>query len=165
LNRLTGLLNRGDRERDLAREQKHAGRAGRRFTIAMIEADHFKKVNDKHGHDFGDVVLETLVKRFAENLRPRDRVYRFGGEEFMVLLSDTPLDQARSVQERLCQPASGRDISDGEIEITQSVSIGAAEADGNEPLPAVMERTDAAMYRAKQAGRNRVEMGDPRMTR
>jgi diguanylate cyclase (GGDEF)-like protein len=92
-------------------------------------------------------------------------VYRFGAEEFVVLLPDTLSDMARPVLERLRQRASGRKISDGENEITQSVSIGAAEADGNEPLPAVIERTDAAMYRAKHAGRNRVEMGDPRMTR
>ncbi|MBW6487029.1 MAG: GGDEF domain-containing protein [Syntrophobacterales bacterium] len=102
----------------------------RRFTIAMIDADHFKKLNDPYGHGFGDVVLGTLAERFVESFRPRDRVHRFGGEEFVILLPDIPLDQARPVLKRLRQRACGRDISDGEIEITQSVSIGAAEATG-----------------------------------
>lgn len=164
VDELTGLLNRAAMERDLDREQEHVGLTGRRFNIVMIDADHFKKVNDEYSHGFGDVVLEALAERFVESLRPRDRVYRFGGEEFLVLLPDTPLDQARSVLERLRQRACGRYISDGETEITQSVSIGAAEATGNEPIPTVIERADAALYRAKQSGRNRVEMGDPRIT-
>lgn len=84
---------------------------------------------------------------------------------FVVLLPDTPLDQARPVLERLRQRAGGLGISDGETEITQSVSIGAAEAAGNEPVPVVIERADAALYRSKQSGRNRVELDDPRITR
>jgi diguanylate cyclase (GGDEF)-like protein len=164
VDELTGLLNRAAMERDLARDQEHARLTGRRFTIAMIDADHFKKVNDEHGHGFGDVVLEALAERFIESLRPSDRVYRYGGEEFLVLLPDTPLDQARSVLERIRRRACGREISDGEIAVTQPVSIGAAEATGNEPIPAVIERADAALYRAKQSGRNRVELDDPRIT-
>lgn len=163
VDELTGLLNRAAMERDLDREQAQVGRTGRRFTIAMIDADHFKKVNDQYGHGFGDVVLETLAERFVESIRPRDQVYRYGGEEFLVLLPDTPLDQARPVLERLRQRACGREISDGEIAVTQPVSIGAAESDGNEPIPTVIERADAAMYRAKQAGRNRVELDDTRI--
>jgi len=164
VDELTGLLNRAAMERDLDLEQAHAGRTGRRFTIAMIDADHFKKVNDEYSHGFGDVGLEALAERCVESLRPRDRVYRHGGEEFLVLLPDTPLDRARPVLERLRQRACGRDISDGETEITQSVSIGAAEATGNEPIPTVIERADAALYRAKQSGRNRVDLNDPRIT-
>lgn len=163
VDELTGLLNRAAMERDLEREQAHALRTGRCFTIAMVDADHFKKVNDDYGHGFGDVVLETLAERFVESIRPRDRVYRYGGEEFLVLLPDTPLDQARSVLERLRQRACGREISDGEIAVTQPVSIGAAESAGNEPIPTVIERADAALYRAKQSGRNRVELDDPRI--
>jgi diguanylate cyclase (GGDEF)-like protein len=157
---LTGLLNRAAMERDIEREQAYALRVGRSFTIAMIDADHFKKVNDEYGHGFGDIVLETLAERFVENIRPRDRVYRYGGEEFLVLLPETSLDRARALLERLRQRACGREISDGETAVTQTVSIGAAESAGNEPIPTVIERADAALYRAKQSGRNRVEMGD-----
>ncbi len=82
---LTGLLNRAAMERDLEREQAHALRTGRRFTIAMVDTDHFKKVNDDYGHSFGDVVLEILAERFVESIRLRDRVYRYGEEEFLVL--------------------------------------------------------------------------------
>ena len=161
LDELTGLLNRAAMERDLERENAHALRTGLPFTVALVDADHFKKVNDEYGHGFGDVVLETLAERFVESLRPRDRVYRYGGEEFLVLLPDTQLEQAISVLERLRQRACGREISDGEIAVTQSVSIGAAEAAVNEPIEAVIERADAALYRAKQSGRNRVEVDDP----
>ncbi len=164
VDELTGLLNRAAMERDLQREQAHALRSGRRFTIAMVDADHFKKLNDEFGHGFGDVVLETLAERFVESIRPRDRVYRYGGEEFLVLLPDTPLDQARSVLERLRRRAGGSDISDGETAAKQTVSIGAAEAAGHEEVQTIIERADAALYRAKQAGRNRVDLNDPRIT-
>jgi diguanylate cyclase (GGDEF)-like protein len=163
VDELTGLLNRAAMDRDLDREQAHALRTGRCFTIAMVDADHFKKVNDDYGHSFGDVVLETLAERFVESIRPRDRVYRYGGEEFLVLLPDTPIDQARSVLERFRQRACRHDISDGETAITQTVSIGAAESAGDEPIPTVIERADAAMYRAKQSGRNRIELDVPRI--
>jgi diguanylate cyclase len=154
------LLNRAAMERDLEREQAHALRTGRCFTIAMVDAGHFKKVNDDYGHSFGYVVLEILAERFFESIRPRDRVYRYGGEEFLVLLPDLQLYQARSVLERFRQRACGHEISDGETAITQTVSIGTAESAGDEPIPTVIERADAAMYRAKQSGRNRIEMVD-----
>lgn len=161
VDELTGLLNRAAMERDLEREQAHALRTGQCFTIAMVDADHFKKVNDDYGHSFGDVVLEILAeRRFVESIRPRDRVYRYGGEEFLVPLPDTSLDQAMSLLERFRQRACGHEISDGETAIIQTVSIGAAESAGNKPIPTVIERADAALYRAKQSGRNRIEMGD-----
>lgn len=161
LDELTGLLNRKALERDLEREHAHASRTGQPFTIALVDADHFKKVNDDYGHGFGDVVLESLAELLVESLRPRDRVYRYGGEEFLVLLPDTPIATTGPVLERIRRRACAREISDGEVAVIQTVSIGAAEASGNKPLQDAIERADAALYRAKQSGRNRVELDDP----
>jgi diguanylate cyclase (GGDEF)-like protein len=158
IDELTGLLNRTAMLRDLDRERAQARRTGRPFTVAMVDADHFKKVNDEHGHGFGDVCLETLAERFVESIRPRDQVYRYGGEEFLVLLPDTPLAKAKPVLERLRRRACERAISDGKTTITLSVSVGAAEAAGDEEPGAAIDRADAAMYRAKEAGRNRLEL-------
>jgi diguanylate cyclase len=158
IDELTGLLNRTAMQRDLDREQAQTRRTGRPFTIAMVDADHFKRVNDKYGHSFGDVVLETLAERFVESLRPRDQVYRYGGEEFLVLLPDTPLAMARPVLERLRLRACGREISDGKTVVNLSVSVGATEISSDEQFSVAIERADAAMYRAKKAGRNRLEL-------
>ena len=154
---LTGLLNRTAMERDLEKELAQFRRSGRPFSIAMIDADLFKRVNDEFGHGFGDVVLETLSDRFVESLRPRDRVYRYGGEEFLVLLPETPLENSLPVLERLRRRASERTISDGVVSVRQSVSIGAAEVESEETVDEIVLRADQALYRAKQAGRDRVE--------
>ncbi len=161
IDELTGLLNRTAMERDLAREQAQLVRAGGTVTVAMVDADHFKRVNDDHGHTFGDVVLQTLAERFVESLRPRDQVYRYGGEEFLLLLTDTPLDKAAPVLERLRLRAAEDDISDGKTAIYITVSVGASAVQPDEDIHAAIDRADAALYRAKQAGRNRVALDTP----
>lgn len=158
LDTLTGLLNRGAMERDLAHVQESARTLGQSFCIAMIDADHFKRVNDTHGHAFGDLVLQTLAERFVECLRPRDQVYRYGGEEFLLLFPETTLAQALPVLDRLRQRAGAQPIRDGDTRITITVSIGATAVQGQEDTVAAIERADAALYRAKLAGRNRVEI-------
>jgi len=159
VDELTGLLNRTAMERDLANELAQTGRTGRKFTIAVVDADHFKRVNDEYGHGFGDHVLETLADRFVESLRPRDQVYRYGGEEFLLLLPDTPLDTARPVLERLRRRAAQSEISDSEVTTSVSVSVGATEVSGNDEIKAAINRADKALYTAKESGRNRVELG------
>ncbi|MDR3414467.1 MAG: GGDEF domain-containing protein [Formivibrio sp.] len=155
---LTGLRNRAAMERDLDREHERAKLTGRHLTIAMLDIDEFKNTNDEYGHCFGDVVLETLAQRFVESLRPQDMVYRYGGEEFLVLLTDTSLEKAAPVLERLRQRACKNKISDGKNNVHQSVSIGLAEVAENELIGDAIERADKALYRAKEAGRNRVEL-------
>jgi len=155
LDTLTGLLNRAAMGRDLARAQESARASGQTFTLAMVDADHFKQVNDEHGHPFGDLVLQTLAERFVESLRPRDQVYRYGGEEFLLYLPETTQEKALPVLERLRQRAGALPISDGKTRLTITVSIGAATVHGNDDIAAAIERADAALYRAKQAGRNR----------
>ncbi len=164
LDALTGLLNRSAMERDLAQVQAATRGGGQTFTVAMVDADHFKQVNDTHGHAFGDIVLQTLAERFVESLRPRDQVYRYGGEEFLLLFPDTDLIRAWPVLERLRQRASAEPIGEGEVKITITVSVGATIVIvGEEDMKTALERADAALYEAKQAGRNRV-LCDPPIT-
>jgi diguanylate cyclase len=156
IDALTGLFNRAALDRDFRREAAKAKRSGRPLTVAMVDADHFKKVNDTYGHDFGDVVLSVLAGRFVESLRPGDLVYRYGGEEFLVLLPDTNVGGAQVLLERLRLRACSAPIAQGDIAVTQAVSIGVAPvlSEGN-PEDALL-RADKAMYQAKAQGRNRL---------
>jgi diguanylate cyclase len=156
IDALTGLFNRAALDRDFRREAAKAKRSGRPLTLAMVDADHFKRVNDTHGHDFGDVVLSALADRFVESLRPGDLVYRYGGEEFLVLLPDTDVEGAQVLLERLRLRACSAPIKQGDIAVTQAVSIGVAPvvSEGN-PEDAVRS-ADEALYQAKARGRNRL---------
>lgn len=158
VDRLTGLLNRAAMQRDLALEAESSAQNSTTYSIAMIDLDHFKSVNDQYGHPVGDVVLEQMAERFSESLRPRDRIYRYGGEEFLVLLPETASVAAQPVLERLRQRASSRPVTDGVIKITQTVSIGFVEIFQGESPDDAIGRADRALYRAKKCGRNRVEL-------
>ncbi|MFN2328100.1 MAG: GGDEF domain-containing protein [Chromatocurvus sp.] len=162
VDELTGLLNRSAMERDLEKEHAQSKRTGQSISVAMVDADHFKEVNDDHGHGFGDTVLEILAERFEACLRPRDRAYRYGGEEFLVMLPDTALAEAKKVAERLRQSACEAPIAEEEISITQTISIGVAEIHTDENIGDGLKRADKAMYEAKDAGRNRVVASDYR---
>lgn len=160
IDALTGLFNRAALDRDFRREAAKAQRSGRPLTVAMVDADHFKKVNDTHGHDFGDVVLNVLASRFVDSLRPGDLVYRYGGEEFLVLLPDTDVAGAQVVLERLRLRACSAPITQDDIAVTQAVSIGLAPVhlDGD-PEDALL-RADEALYQAKDQGRNRLAVAN-----
>ena len=156
VDRLTGLLNRAAMERDLARETALAHKNSQPLTIAMVDLDHFKRVNDSYGHPVGDVVLQVMAERFLESLRPRDRVYRYGGEEFLVFLPETSLTDAESVLERLRRKACTQPVHNGSITITQTVSIGVAQVQPGAPYATAIALADKALYSAKNAGRNRI---------
>ena len=156
VDELTGLLNRTAMDRDLKRELAQSKRTGKLLCLAMVDADHFKKVNDDYGHNFGDTVLEELADRFEAGLRPRDRIYRYGGEEFLVSLPDTALQQAKKVMERIRIRCSERPVSEEEISITQTVSIGLTEVNIDEEIDSAIERADEALYQAKESGRDQV---------
>lgn len=153
---LTGLLNRTAMERDLARELKHIQRSDSVFTLAMLDADHFKRINDEHGHAFGDRVLETFADCFIDSIRPRDQVYRYGGEEFLLLLPDTPMKNSVHVLERLRRRVQNL-VIDG-IQTQTSVSLGATEVTKDSDIKEAIKRADKALYQAKEAGRNRLEL-------
>lgn len=158
---LTGLFNRAALDRDLNREVAKARRSGKSLCVAMIDADRFKNVNDTHGHSFGDVVLSKLAERFMECLRPSDLLYRYGGEEFMVLLPDTSKEQAQTVLERLRLRACTTPISKGESSVIQSVSAGISELAAEESPLAAIANADQALYRAKSQGRNQIVVAEP----
>ncbi len=161
---LTGLLNRtalmGDGRQQLAQCQL------RRlpFAVLLLDLDHFKRVNDTHGHQAGDAVLHHMARTLQRNLRGRDSLLgRYGGEEFVLLLPATSLEQAQVLAERLrvALEACPLDGDSGPIAITTSIGVA---ADIDATLEALLGRADAALYRAKAAGRNRVvcdlDMGD-----
>lgn len=141
-------------ERELARARRHGGA----LALLLLDADHFKRINDTHGHAVGDAVLRDLVERTSEVVRKIDYVARLGGEEFGVLLPDTSFETARSVAERLRaaldRPAQSSPAAGG---AAYTVSIGLAMLEKGEDLAGLMRRADAALYAAKAGGRNRVE--------
>lgn len=156
VDELTGLLNRTAMNRDLKRELAHAKRTGKTLCLAMVDADHFKSINDDYGHSFGDTVLEELADRFEASLRPRDRIYRYGGEEFLVALPETGLHRAEKVMERIRIRCSEQPVIEEDISIRQTVSIGLTEVKFDEEIDIAIERADEALYQAKQSGRNRL---------
>lgn len=127
----------------------------------MLDADHFKAINDQHGHAVGDLVLKHLSTLLHSGMREVDRLARFGGEEFLVLLPGLTLAEAAPVAERLRALVAGAPLADGGNNINVSVSIGIAEwAGADEDLSRLLVRADAALYQAKQHGRDRVALAD-----
>ena len=159
---LTGALNRRSFTERAGAELSRARRYGRPTSLLMIDADRFKSVNDRYGHAGGDAVLRAFVATVADCLRPSDLLGRIGGEEFAVLLAETGVAGAESVAERIRAAVEARDVPmDGQV-IRFTVSLGAAAlGDGPTALENAMERADAALYRAKELGRNRVVVGAP----
>jgi diguanylate cyclase (GGDEF)-like protein/PAS domain S-box-containing protein len=156
---LTGLLNRRAFF-DAAEVELHRWkRSPRALALVMIDADHFKQVNDNHGHAAGDAVLRHLAAAMSATFRGQDLIARMGGEEFVVLLPATSLEGAQTVAERLCQQIARQPVDvDGEL-IPYTVSAGVATmAHDVAGVEGLIKRADEAMYRAKAGGRNRVEL-------
>ena len=159
---LTGLYNRRHLMKTLDAEQGRAGRHGRSYAILMIDVDHFKKFNDKHGHLAGDEVLAAVGSVAKQASRKVDCPSRYGGEEFAIMLSESDLDGAVEVGQRVCELLAERSFEGSKI----TVSIGAAQypIDGDTP-EAVIASADAALYRAKRQGRNRVVRASRKQTK
>jgi diguanylate cyclase (GGDEF)-like protein len=154
---LTGLLNRRAIDEALAAEVQRARRLGAPFSVLMLDVDHFKPINDTHGHAAGDRALQHLATLLSSQMRDIDRVGRYGGEEFVVLLPGTPQEQAHGLAQRLCEKVAALPPMWRDAPLPVTVSIGVAEWLGDSGgLPALMARADAALYRAKEDGRNRV---------
>jgi diguanylate cyclase (GGDEF)-like protein len=154
---LTGLLNRRAIDEALAAEVQRARRLGAPFSVLMLDVDRFKPINDTHGHAAGDRALQHLATLLSSQMRDIDRVGRYGGEEFVVLLPGTPQEQAHGLAQRLCEKVAALPPMWRDAPLPVTVSIGVAEWLGDsDGLPALMARADAALYRAKEDGRNRV---------
>ena len=155
---LTGISNRRHIEHMLHMAVDEARRAHRALTVIMLDVDHFKRVNDSHGHPVGDQVLEQIVQACQGALRQFDRLGRMGGEEFLVVLPDTDLEGGLQVAERLrANVVAARPMVAG-IELQLSISLGVAQLrHADTGAASLVRRADAALYHAKDNGRNRVE--------
>ncbi|HEY9147844.1 MAG TPA: GGDEF domain-containing protein, partial [Gammaproteobacteria bacterium] len=122
-----------------------------------LDLDHFKRVNDRHGHQVGDQVLKRLARYILSNIRPYDRLFRYGGEEFLLSMPQTPLDSAAALAERLREEIARQPLAEIDDEaITVTVSFGVAELTAECEVETVIQRADQALYSAKRSGRNRV---------
>ncbi len=154
---LTGLLNRRALEDALLAQFQRSRRSGEPFSVLMLDVDHFKGINDEHGHAVGDLALKHLSALLLAHMREVDRLARFGGEEFLVLLPGLALADALPVAERLRAVVAQAPMPLAGVTITLSVSIGMAEWGGAPDEPSrLLVRADAAMYQAKRHGRDRV---------
>ena len=158
---LTGVSNRGVILDVLRRERSRQVRGNGSFGIVLLDVDHFKQVNDTHGHLCGDAVLQEVVRRITATVRAYDTVGRYGGEEFLVVAPSSDASNVLGLAERIRRAVEAHPISTAEGEISITVSLGAAVSSGAAPLdPELMLSTaDEALYRAKEGGRNRSEMG------
>jgi len=154
---LTGIHNRRYFQERLRVELDRAQREGQALAVIMLDVDHFKRINDQHGHAVGDRVLRSLCQRIVQRLRRTDVFCRLGGEEFIVLCPASSVEQARLLAMELwqgvrCVPVEGV----GKV----TASFGVAGWRPGEGVDALLLRADAGVYAAKQAGRDRVE-GEP----
>ena len=154
---LTGCFNRTHTMRVLQSELQRARRQQAPFALIMLDPDHFKAVNDTHGHLCRDAVLAAVGQRIREILRNTDTKCRYGGEEFMVLLPDTPRPGAVQVADSLRQQIGDLHVAwkGGEVSVTASVGLTMAQPKEVDSL-AIIGRADTALYRAKYSGRNRI---------
>jgi len=157
---LTRLLNRRFIHTVLSREialQKRAGAIG--FAVLILDLDHFKAVNDSHGHAAGDMALQRVATLMTESVRPSDFVFRYGGEEMLLILVEADAATAEQVAESIrAKVAQARIQAPGGESISLTVSIGGALAKGKIDYESVIAEADKALYRAKHAGRNQVMM-------
>jgi diguanylate cyclase (GGDEF)-like protein len=152
---LTGRANRRAVDDELQRQQAQLERTRTPFSVLLLDIDHFKQINDQHGHGIGDEALKAFARRVAASLRPSDFLGRYGGEEFVVILPGTPLDPALHVARRVCEAVSAQPLL-VQPSLPATVSIGVATCRPGDTARGVLEAADHAVYQAKRSGRNRV---------
>lgn len=160
IDQLTGLYNRRYMMSQLQQLMQRSVMGGKPVSVMMADIDHFKSVNDTYGHDVGDEVLQEIARRLKENVRPIDIVCRPGGEEFLVIMPETPGDLACAAAERIRRAVAAEPfkINSGQREITITLSAGVSTISGpQDTISDLTKRADTALYQAKTAGRNRVE--------
>lgn len=163
---LTGLHNRRSLDEHLQREHDRARRYGGAYTVAILDIDHFKVVNDTHGHAVGDRILVLVSRELERLVRKTDVVGRWGGEEFLVLAPETPAEGALILGERLREAvAAAASRQAGLPPVTASIGLSSSDAAPADGIDELIERADAALYEAKRRGRNRCvdarELDDP----
>lgn len=156
---LTGLANRKQIMTNLEAHLEQHHRYGSDFSLLMIDIDHFKRINDTHGHQAGDAVLVQLARIFRETLRSLDSAGRYGGEEFLILLGQIDAEHAKQTAERIRSSVARHEFIIGEVSlrVTISIGVGGLQAESNSSSD-IIGRADRALYAAKAGGRNRVEV-------
>ncbi|MCF6251833.1 MAG: GGDEF domain-containing protein [Methylococcaceae bacterium] len=155
---LTKTNNRAAFNDSLDREIKLANRNSCHLSVIFFDLDHFKQVNDDYGHECGDIALSAAANCIKEALRGSDIVFRYGGEEFVILLSNTNLDAAKAIAERIRQSIENHTIAYGMKILKLTASMGISALRGNDTNESLIQRADNAMYRAKDNGRNQVQI-------
>jgi diguanylate cyclase len=159
-DQLTGALNRRGLDESLDRELKRADRSKSAVSVAMLDIDNFKQLNDSLGHQAGDRALVHLTQVIKETLRPADSVGRYGGEEFLIVLPDSDLQAAMEAMQRLQRDLTKKFFLHNNERILVTFSAGVALRGENEDADDVIGRADKAMYIAKKTGKNRVVMAE-----
>jgi diguanylate cyclase len=153
---LTGLPLRYGIEEEFIQLQKLCKRNKLMIYAVMIDVDHFKRINDQYGHPVGDIALRHLADTLKRNIRPNEPLYRWGGEEFLLLIQTQTLEEAILVADRLINIVRSTPVLITNNEsLTLNITMGVALAKGDEALGSVIERADRALYDGKRAGRNR----------
>jgi len=155
---LTKTNNRAAFNDSLDREIKLANRNSCHLSVIFFDLDHFKQVNDDYGHECGDIALSAAANCIKEAVRGSDIVFRYGGEEFVILLSNTNLDAAKAIAERIRQSIENHTIAYGMKILKLTASMGISTLRGNDTSESLIQRADNAMYRAKDNGRNQVQI-------
>ena len=155
IDQLTGVLNRRGMDEAMTREVARAARAGTKLSIALLDIDNFKKLNDNYGHHIGDAALKHLAIVIQESIRPTDIVSRFGGEEFVILLPNTDIEQAMASMTRLQRALTKRFFMGNNEQILITFSAGVALYQETDDQASVLHRADQAMYLAKKSGKNK----------
>jgi diguanylate cyclase len=158
-DQLTGALNRRGLDDALARETARAERNGTNLCIALIDIDNFKRINDSFGHQVGDIVLVHLVAIIRETIRTNDLIGRYGGEEFLLLLPDSRLEEAMRVMARLQNCLARKPMSWANEQLVVTFSAGVAARMPGEREGVLIQRADEALYEAKRTGKNRTCIG------
>ncbi|WP_273429875.1 sensor domain-containing diguanylate cyclase [Chitinibacter tainanensis] len=154
---LTGLANRRAFEQEAQRLIGSADRHQRALSVLFLDIDHFKSINDQYGHSAGDLAIQAVARHIQRLLRAEDLIARWGGEEFVVLLPDTPLEQAVAVGEKILSGV--RWLSRDCLEVPRALTIsgGLVERQRNQSLGEVLQQADQLLYQAKHLGRDRLE--------
>ena len=153
---LTGLGNRAALDAALERELAAANRHAQPLSLIILDVDHFKRINDRHGHLVGDAVLRALASMVSGEIRDSDIALRYGGEEFVVVLARTARNGAELLAERIRKRVAREAIDVGGRSLGITVSLGTSTLEAGDDTESLLARADAALYVSKQCGRNRV---------
>lgn len=153
---LTGLSNRRHMYEHMQKALQPLRRVKLPLSVLLIDVDNFKLINDSHGHQFGDNVLIRIAQTLQQSLRNHDSIARWGGEEFLVLLTETDRDAAKTVAEKLRTTIEALPIELNDTVLFMTISIGIYTADPEESLDVMLSRADENLYTAKNSGRNRI---------